>query len=135
MPQPAIAQSKVCKSCHEEKSTTHYHTEKKAKDGLRSKCKDCRNLEFKQYRASLSSEEKKLRSIGYNYNLSQEKYQEMVQATPHCPICGSEEPLVVDHDHSTQEVRGLICNHCNLVLGHARDNIETLKNAIAYLEQ
>ena len=58
----------------------------------------------------------------------------MAETTPHCPICGSEEPLVVDHDHSTQEVRGLICNNCNLVLGHAKDNIETLQNAIAYLQ-
>jgi transcription elongation factor Elf1 len=69
------------------------------------------------------------------YGITKIEYQEMVDATPHCPICGSEEPLVVDHDHSTSKVRGLICNHCNLVLGHAKDNIETLKNAIKYLEQ
>lgn len=28
-----------------------------------------------------------------------------------------------------------ICAHCNLMLGHAKDNILTLKTAIQYLEQ
>lgn len=40
----------------------------------------------------------------------------------------------VDHDHSTGAVRGIICRNCNLVLGHAKDNIDTLYAAIRYLE-
>ena len=131
MPQPAIAQSKACSCCKEVKDLSCYYT-----NGSKtySQCKECNKQKKRDARKADPSKERNYRHKS-KYGLTQEKYQEMVQATPHCPICGSEEPLVVDHDHSTQEVRGLICNHCNLVLGHARDNIETLKNAIAYLEQ
>jgi hypothetical protein len=43
--------------------------------------------------------------------------------------------LGVDHDHITGKVRGLLCNDCNLGIGHFKDNIEKLKLAIKYLEE
>jgi len=52
-----------------------------------------------------------------------------------CPICGNEADLVYDHDHATGLHRDWICNPCNLVLGFASDNINTLKGAIIYLEK
>jgi hypothetical protein len=58
-----------------------------------------------------------------------------------CAICGSTDPARkdgdwdVDHDHATGKVRGLLCHHCNIVIGSAQDNIDTLKAAIVYLEQ
>ena len=39
----------------------------------------------------------------------------------------------VDHDHKTGKIRGLLCVHCNLLLGHSKDNIEILAAAIQYL--
>jgi hypothetical protein len=41
----------------------------------------------------------------------------------------------VDHDHKTNRVRAILCHHCNLVLGHARDNANTLRAAIEYLAE
>jgi len=120
--------NKVCKVCLTEKALTEF-----PKDG-RKTCKDCRNRQIRTYRQS-TPELQRQQKIKQMYGLEPSEYQALVNSTPHCPICGSEEPLVVDHNHSTGKVRGLICNHCNLVLGHAKDNIETLKNAIAYLEQ
>lgn len=36
-----------------------------------------------------------------------------------CAICGElAERLVLDHDHSTGQVRGYLCNRCNLKIGH-----------------
>lgn len=41
---------------------------------------------------------------------------------------------VVDHNHKTGNIRGLLCWKCNIALGHFDDNIELLRNAVKYLE-
>ena len=51
-----------------------------------------------------------------------------------CAICGREVDLVLDHDHGTGKNRGMLCNLCNLLLGHAGDNVERLQSAIDYLK-
>lgn len=40
----------------------------------------------------------------------------------------------IDHCHMTGRIRGVLCGHCNLLLGHAKDNIETIRRAALYLE-
>jgi len=54
-----------------------------------------------------------------------------------CAICKREpgkKPLSVDHEHGSGILRGLLCSNCNSVLGHAKDNLETLYSAIHYLK-
>lgn len=43
--------------------------------------------------------------------------------------------FVIDHDHQTNNVRGLLCQNCNTLIGHAHDNIEILNNAVEYLQK
>jgi hypothetical protein len=54
-----------------------------------------------------------------------------------CAICrlhaATVGPLVIDHDHHSGAVRGLLCHSCNLVLGHAEDDPYRLKAAMEYL--
>jgi len=55
-----------------------------------------------------------------------------------CAICGQPEKelrkkLVLDHNHTTDKVRGLLCNRCNSMLGGIEDK-DFLKKAINYLE-
>ncbi len=58
-----------------------------------------------------------------------------------CVIClnsfdDGKRKACVDHNHdATQKVRGVLCRACNGALGLFGDNIETLKNAIEYLNK
>lgn len=52
-----------------------------------------------------------------------------------CPICGVTKLLELDHNHRTDKVRGFLCGSCNRVLGHAKDKITTLLNAVEYLRK
>jgi hypothetical protein len=55
-----------------------------------------------------------------------------------CAICGNDNDgprqLSIDHDHVTGQVRGLLCDRCNPMLGYARDNTAVLEAAIEYLK-
>lgn len=56
-----------------------------------------------------------------------------------CAICSTTAPATisgwhVDHCHSTKTVRGILCQHCNNMLGMAKDDPEILAKAIQYLK-
>lgn len=55
-----------------------------------------------------------------------------------CAVCGTDTPghrgWVVDHSHKTQDFRGVLCTNCNWLLGNAKDSVEILLAAVAYLE-
>lgn len=68
-------------------------------------------------------------------------YAELVsQYGDRCNICGSTDSrnptqgrLCIDHDHRTNQVRGLLCHHCNAGIGHFSDDPSLLQTAINYL--
>jgi hypothetical protein len=53
-----------------------------------------------------------------------------------CATCGviPKGRLHVDHCHSRDIVRGLLCGNCNRAIGMTFDNTSTLRQMIAYLE-
>lgn len=51
-----------------------------------------------------------------------------------CLICDQiPDKIVVDHDHRTGVVRGLLCGPCNRALGHLRDQPGLCLAAAEYL--
>lgn len=72
------------------------------------------------------------------YGLTLEQIRELeVAQCGECAICGvvPEKRLVIDHDHKTGKVRGLICSRCNIGLGHLGDDVAGVRRALAYLER
>lgn len=74
------------------------------------------------------------------YGLTQDQLDAMLlRQEDKCAICRAPEPgskigWHTDHCHESGYVRGILCHHCNLLLGAAKDNIKTLKASISYLE-
>jgi hypothetical protein len=74
------------------------------------------------------------------YGITYSEYKSMLASQNFkCLLCDIEQKdarqgkLVVDHNHKTGEVRGLLCHNCNCALGHFKDNIDVLNKAITYL--
>ena len=69
------------------------------------------------------------------YNLELVEYELMKSLQQDkCKICQKIVKLVVDHSHTTDRVRGLLCSNCNAGLGFFKDNEDFLKNALVYLK-
>ena len=69
------------------------------------------------------------------YGLTEADYEDMVEEQDGvCLICScTEDRLVVDHDHETGKVRGLLCRACNRGIGLLQDNPMILQKAADYL--
>lgn len=81
------------------------------------------------------------RHVQSTYDLLPGEYDRMYAAQGGlCAICGPRtghsgktRRLVVDHDHKTGEVRGLLCQICNDILGRWRDDPDTFIRGYNYL--
>lgn len=79
------------------------------------------------------------RRIKEKYDLTPEEWDQRFETQGRrCAICQSPEPgdrngWHTDHDHVTKKVRGILCHHCNVLLGRARDSVEILRAAALYL--
>lgn len=79
------------------------------------------------------------RAIKVSFGMSPEEYERlMVIQGGVCAICEKKprsRRLAVDHNHSTGEIRGLLCTRCNhKTLGGAGDSATLLRRAAQYLE-
>lgn len=78
------------------------------------------------------------------YGITEKQYQELLRAqngkcaNRACPNDGSEDsrrrPLFVDHCHTTNKVRGLLCNRCNRTLGMLKDSGSLIRGLAEYIE-
>lgn len=123
---PNMEGTKTCKRCGSNKNRRCFVKNKSCKDGLNGWCKDCSKdaLLISKYDITLNQ---------YNSTLKQQDYK--------CAICRTDKPggrrntFVVDHCHSSGNVRGLLCNHCNTGIGKLKDSPELLLKAIEYLKR
>ena len=104
--------------------------------------KEGKSAQQKAYRATIVDRMRGER-LEKTFGITLEEYNRMHDAQDgKCAICGEPETakrngktrwLAVDHCHDSGRVRGLLCGTCNPMIGYAKDNIEILEKAIAYL--
>ena len=152
----------TCRTCKQTKPALEFYFDKRKAGHHYKECKKCagqrsiqnlhkrmENPEFKaQYAAKQSeayyrlyqgkrTERHRQNEVWRKYHLSNEQYQEMLDAQNNeCACC--HDPFTrtphVDHDHSTDKVRGLLCGPCNHGIGLLGDTLEGLLKAVAYLQ-
>ena len=154
------AESKCCAKCKGTKPITDFYIDKSR--GARPWCKACdleanrkqrqqpdykakkREQQARYYarpevKARVLARSKKYRRksyLKYKFGLAPEDIDTMkVAQSSRCAICGEvfKKSPCIDHNHETGQVRGLLCNGCNLGLGLFKDDAQTLTNASQYL--
>lgn len=114
-----------CAMCQEFRPLQVYTRHKSGK--WAAYCKPC----TKAY-----NHERRLRTV---FGISFEEYEALMQAQDgRCAICLKRPRklrLAVDHNHQTNEIRGLLCGRCNhKLLGAADESPERLRRAADYLD-
>lgn len=68
------------------------------------------------------------------YGLTPSQYRRMLEVQNYaCAVCGSEEPLQVDHDHDSGAVRALLCGACNRALGLLKEDPARIAGLAFYI--
>ena len=82
-------------------------------------------------------------SLKYKYNITLKERDLMLKKQNNkCKIClvtfsetDHNYKTNIDHCHTTNKVRGILCGLCNKGLGQFKDNTKTLTQAINYLQE
>lgn len=110
---------KVCIDCSRPLPDSEFYRKRGL---LRAECRSCHASRKRRYK----------------YWLEEEVYQEILEAQGNaCGICrgdGGTRGLVVDHEHVSGRVRGILCHPCNTALGLLNDSPQALRRAIVWLD-
>jgi len=108
-----------------------------------NKCLECEKERNKTRPPKIDPTKRYGRAIKHKYGLTIEQYNALLLAQNNCcRICirpftergSNNDAPVIDHCHTTNKIRGLICHRCNKGLGAFEDNVQILYNAISYLQ-
>ena len=151
----------VCTGCKKQKESTQF-SKGPNKYGLQWQCKQCQSADYRaRYKANPNifgqrqKEQRRkdpvkvqraalVRTLRH-FGKTIQEYDAIVEVQQgKCAICkqlptGKKSKyltlprLSVDHCHTCNTFRGLICYNCNGALGLIRDNVHTLQNMIDYL--
>lgn len=102
--------------CGENKPLEAFSRRSKAKDGRQAWCKQCMKERKQQLR---TPKQQRAHILKHRYGLTVEQWDQMIiKQVGRCALC--DDPMRnphVDHSHVSGIVRGLLCLHCNSMLG------------------
>jgi len=149
---------KICRKCLNKKPINDFNIhygKTRTKDKMRNECKECQKTHSREHWkkiATRESEKKKIyhlnnRKVAHGWHLKSKygitlvDYQKMLDLqNGKCAICGSDKPkgnyrhFAVDHNHTTGELRGLLCTQCNTGIGLLQDSPDLLLKAAEYIQ-
>lgn len=145
--------SKRCFTCKGVFPNQDFTKDSSKSDGLSIYCKYCKRKGDKAYKKSRPEKQKEYKKrykptsyltdraymLKLRYGMTLKDFDDLFESQGRkCALCRSEKSdaknFVVDHDHKTGVVRGILCSYCNRALGMFKDDIEVLNKAIRYLE-
>lgn len=137
---------KICTVCDSLKDLDQYYNRKASIDGKAYRCKDCDNQAVKTFRHKHRDRylvRQRNSNLKTKYGLTEKEYDQLLYSQQGvCAICQGppvntnppyNSKLVVDHNHNTGQIRGLLCQRCNQGLGLFKDSTTYLQSAIDYL--
>ncbi len=109
-----------CRRCKQEKSWEAFYKNNRTKTGFEYICKPCKSIEGNARRYKIS-----------------EHFLEYLYSHEQCMCCN--EPFVSNKGrhihHTAQGVRGLVCIHCNHIIGQETENdLQRIKQALTYIK-
>lgn len=131
--------SKRCLNCKQMKPFLDYYLCHRVLDGRMAVCAGCQ-LEHTKNTRHLRADKQRTNARKYKYGVTQEQFDALFLAQgKRCAICRSDDPnrkthWLLDHDHATKKIRGVLCHNCNVMLGFAKDDPKMLRTAANYLE-
>lgn len=150
---------KICNKCREEKPLSDFYKSKRTKDGYKTVCIPCKKgydllhlnketkRKYNQQRESRlkrgqtpeRQEDQRNRMLKRRYGITSAQYDEMLKAQNNaCFICKGINKdgrrLSVDHNHTTNQIRTLLCGNCNLIVGNCKEDPTILLQVIEYLK-
>lgn len=140
---------RTCSECGQAKEERDFYLDKR-RGGFQRRCKRCviacarrwqdRNPDRAKEIAHKWYAENSRRRKGYSlkrFGMTVEQYEELFSTQNGlCAICGKPpngKKLAVDHCHSSNRIRGLLCNSCNAFLGLLEAMPDFPEKARAYL--
>ncbi len=152
---PIASGNKICDNCYREERRRimkdwrernpdkehKYAKESYARNGEKERARKRRD--YAENRFNLQEKVKDYH-LKRDFGITLDELKKMLEIQEYrCKICGKElkiidgeknkDAAVVDHDHVTGKIRGVLCHSCNLMLGNAGDNPQLLLNAAEYL--
>lgn len=134
-----IVLTKICSKCKVEKELSEYTKRYDRASGVRPHCKECQR-KIDAYKRTTEKGKAKYRNSSWKQqgiNITYEEYKiKYEKVKGYCEICNKQFPsLCVDHNHTTGEIRGLLCTSCNLGIEQFKETQSMLYNAIDYLNK
>lgn len=126
---------RTCTICKEEKGDSSFSFIVSGGYGcLRKICDECRRLAAKT-RDNKKPRQAKSLALKNCHSITVKTYERLSRDQNNaCWICFKEDiTLVVDHNHTTGKIRGLLCDNCNLGIGNLKSSPAIMLRAIKYI--